>query len=57
MRENESLQKELKQRWKKSAVDQEAAQAKEQEAAQLRSTLEKLHKILAQKCDLEGNIW
>ena len=54
LKENESLHKELKQSCKKSCLDLEDAQAREQEACHLRSTVDKLHRILAQKCDLEG---
>lgn len=54
VRENASLQKELKQFCKKSALDREAAQAKELEAAQLKSNVDKLHKALAQRCNFEG---
>ena len=56
MRENEVLQKELKNAQKRSIIDQEAVQANSDEIFQLRTTVDKLHGIFSHRCDLEGKL-
>lgn len=53
-KENEIIQKELKNANKRISLDQEAAEASQEEIAHLRDTVNKLHGILAKRCDLEG---
>ena len=50
------LKKEIKNVQKKNLLNQEAAQARAEEASHLRTTVDKLHKILMKTCDLEGQL-
>lgn len=50
------MKKELKCVYKRSSLEQEAAQAKAEEASHLKAVVDKLHGVLTKTCNLEGYI-